>query len=447
MKSPLWIAQREGQDWQDQNILDVIDWLRSTVDPTGWTRRMDAAKSVFEKGKKGWSQGISAPLFDPDDLIAWYIFQANAFAMEQHRSDYFEPEGFRIAPVFKRLGVLLPHLREVEGAEDRVRSLMTGGRKQPDSAIFELLVASAYKSRGWSKVSFVPEAKGIGKTPDLLVETTRKRWAVECKRAFRSVYEECEARLGKALAGPVHQLARESGRWLIVEVKFRAELKDVESDYLLRKAQDYLADETQSHWYDALAEGYVFDADPHLLNRALVHDRVFKGSSRMIELILGHYRSDFDHSIDADCEASPDRPLHADHVRRASVVSWRVVSPEAIWAKARHFRSLVGGAAKQLPGDRPGVVHVCYEAIGNNSADELRQRRNEMELRTFKPDDSRLRWVYTYYLAPEHTTNRNESWAVSETVAFQSVGGHRTSAPLPGHLLLSEDGRDGTHWS
>jgi hypothetical protein len=185
----------------------------------------------------------------------------------------------------------------------------------------------------------------------------------------------------------------------------------------------------------------------HLTQTVLSHDDVFFGSSRMVELLAGVYRPDFVHSIQGDWVSAPARPLHATCMDMASLVSWRSDSHEAAMRRARHFRSLVARAADQLPGDRPGVVHVGCESLGGSSVDELRHLFNTIEMRQFDPKASRLRWVYGHYLAAEHTNDRNESDALNETTAPYKISQHGTAQPLPHHILFGDGGgRPGTHW-
>jgi len=447
MNHPLWISQRHGHDWTDEAALRVIGWFRSKVSEHVWSQRMDAVRDRFEAGKKAWAHGDIEPLFDPVDAIFWYLFQATAYASPDQRHDYFEPEAFRITPVFARLGTLLPQLSQVVGIEDRIQTLITKGKSQPDAGLYELLTAGAYKSRGWKTVTFVPERPGVAKTQDLLVESGRRRWAAECKRVNRNEYEEQEYHHAQALARPVHELAKQRQSSVVMEVFFLVEVKDVDANYLVRRLSDFFANPGRRTWRDEIAVGLIRNARLDLLQAVLVHDDVFFGSSRMVELLAGAYRQDFDHSVQALWEPSAQRPLHADWVNQASVVSWRSVSRDAVKAKARHFRALVAKAARQLPDDCPGVIHVGYEAIGNNAVDEQRHILNRMEMWRFRPEGSRLRWVYANYLMPEHTTARNENWAASETTAYYRIGRHNTSEPLPDHMVLSDgDGTPGDHW-
>lgn len=166
--------------------------------------------------------------------------------------------------------------------------------------------------------------------------------------------------------------------------------------------------------------------------------RDYFGSSRMIQLAAGSCVAEADHSIDGDWTPSSERPFHAHDVARLSVVSRLSSSREAACRKAKHFRSMIAKAARQLPGDRPGVVHVGYELVGGNGADARRDVANRLELLNFDVGESRLRYVYGNYMVPEHVTAANEAAALTETTATYQVGNGRTPNPLPFHLLFSE---------
>ncbi|MBF6032850.1 hypothetical protein H8F23_06275 [Pseudomonas sp. P155] len=446
MNSPLWIATREGQDWIDQPCLDAIAWFRSLLEQRDWDARMDTVQANYENALTKWAHGEQVPLFDKNDAVFWYIHQANAFA--QDRRNFFAPEGFRIAPLMHRIGHLLVHLQRVKGVNDRVETLLKKGRKTPDAGLYEILVAGAYKSRDWATVQFVPEQLGGSKTPDLLVSSNRRRWAVECKRINRSGYELEEHACAEALAKPVHELARRLGRRLVIDVQFRRELKQYPPDTLVKHVERYIEDpRARLVLEDDNLAAHIWDADWTNLNMVMAHDDVYFGSSRMVELIKGEYDLSYDHSFSGEWVPSTRMPLHADRVLHASIVSWQSASFDAAMAKAKHFRSTVGRAAQQLTLGLPGAVHVGYEALGGSSEDALRHQLNAMEMRNFEAEGSRLRYVYANYLRPENSTARMESWAVSETTAFYRVGKHRTPEPLPHHLLLGDgDGTPGNHW-
>jgi hypothetical protein len=434
--SPFWIAQRHGQDWIDQDVLRAIDWLTSVVPSRDWAKRLAQTKQNFESAKSAWADGNQAPLFDPKDTMAWYVFQASAYA--SNREDWYEPEAFRIVPVLRRLGQILPRLTLVDGVMDRVQHLMTGGRGQPDDGLFELLVAGAYK-RVWDKVALVAERPGVAKTQDILVSASRRRWAVECKRVNQSGYEKTEQSKAKLLAEMVHALCKSRRRSIVVEVNFKVELSDVPVPYLMERARAFLDRSSNGRWDDEFGKGAVRNVDWTLARAVLEQDDVFFGSSRMVELLVGRYSSTVDHSVAAEWIPAEARPLHATSVSQASVVSWMSGSIEAAQHRARHFRALVANATLQLPDDCPGVIHVGYEARTGNGGDGFRHHLNSLEMRTFDPKEKRLRWVYGNYLLPEHPTARNESAAMTETTATYKIGRHQTPEPLADHGLLSDD--------
>ena len=183
MHTPLWIARRDGHDWVDADVVAALDWLAGTLPAALWARRLDAVRDRFEAARGRWAEGERVSLHDPADRIAWYMFQARAYARD--RRDWFEPEAYRIAPLFRRLGQVLPDLKTIGGAQDRAHALMTKGRRQPDDGLYELLVAGAYRRAGWD-TAFVDEMPGVAQRADLAVARGGRVWAVECKRVGRS---------------------------------------------------------------------------------------------------------------------------------------------------------------------------------------------------------------------------------------------------------------------
>ncbi|OWJ63608.1 hypothetical protein [Inquilinus limosus] len=442
----LWIAQRYGQEWCDEDVQAAVGWLVSLVPGSEWRPRAAAVEARFQAAKANWADGRRVPLFEPADAVAWYVHQASRYADPLLRPDFFLPEGFRIAPLFRRIGQLLPTLRTIEGAEARAARLMTENTSQPDDGIYELLVAGAYARRGWSTVRFVPEAPGIEKRPDLLVDRRRSSWAVECKRAGRSGYARDERLAGERMAEGAHALSRSVNRPLVILVRFTEELHLLEKKYLAGKVERFLDTKVPYEWKDEGGQGVVMDVIWSALHSVMVHDDIYFGSSRMAELLLGRYDQMMDFSMAGDWTPAQGRPLHATWVDHVSLVAWRSTSDEAARRKAMHFRGLVARASAQLPGDRPGAIHVGYEAVGGNSEDGRRHQLNRREMRTFDPAITGLRMVYGNYFMNELVTSRNESAAVTETLAWYPVGSARSLHPLPGHMLfMDENGKPGSH--
>jgi hypothetical protein len=436
MTSPLWIAQRHGQDWEDPDCLAAIAWLTQGLPSRAWSNRMEAVQATFEAAKVRWAQGERVSLFDPADAAAWYVFQARAYAAD--REHWFEPEAYRIVPLFRRIGQLLPQLKPVKGAEDRVVEMMTRYRRQPDDGLYELLVAGAYRTAGWTDVACVPAEPGVRRRPDLFVSRGRRSWAAECKRVGRSGYGETERARGEEISQAFHAFCRGRDVSLSIQVAFKDELAAVGASYLADRAEVFLQNPRRDSWDDASGAGWIRVVDRRRLDLVLQQDDLFFGSSRMIQLIEGAYSPSVQYSLDGSWRPAKDRPFHAAQVGRVSAVSWLSASEKAQSRKAKHFRKLIREAADQLPGDRPGVVHVGYEAFYDDATEALRHALNHQHIRELDVSSSRLRYVYANYMAPEHTNDRNESSALTETTATYPVGNRSTAEPLKHHLLFAD---------
>ena len=166
-RSPLWIAPRSGQDWICEDSQRAVDWFRSFVPSNEMDSRLERCRDQYLANREGWENGELVDLFDSRDQISWFIFQAQTYAKGR---EYWVPdESARIVPLLSKIGKDLEHLRKVIGVGERAQRLLTSERSQPDGGLYELLVAAAYKRRGWSTVQFVAEERGRRRTPDLLV--------------------------------------------------------------------------------------------------------------------------------------------------------------------------------------------------------------------------------------------------------------------------------------
>ena len=334
--NPDWVAPRVGHDWRDDELMLAVAWLKSFVPRIDMERRLDAAKAYLADAQERTREGVQAPLYDPADTAAWYILQAETFATNRA---LWTPEGMmRVVPFLTRIGKELPLLLSVKDVEKRAARIVLADRRQPDSGIYELLVALAYRRGGWSRVEFVPETPGHGRTPDLYVFRPRSQWAVECKRLTPSPYAAREKTRGMKLAAPVHALSVELNESIVIEVQYNIELADVPDDYLVAPVRSAIERRSLSPWNDEIASGCVRPVNWTLTRKVLAKDYVYFGGSRMIELLAGQYVHDADHSMAAKWRPSSLRPEYADAVYQASVVTWWSVSPEAVRQKARHFR-------------------------------------------------------------------------------------------------------------
>lgn len=443
---PNWTAPPSGHDWRDDELMLAVAWLKSFVPRREMERRLNAARNFLVAAREQMRDGVPTALFDPADAAAWYIFQAQTYALDRA---FWTPEGImRAVPYLTRIGKELPLLLTVKDVEERAARIMLSERRQPDSGIYELLVALAYRRGGWTRVEFVPETPGRGRTPDLHVSRKGSRWAVECKRLQPSTYAAREKVRGTRLAQPIHALCLEMSESVVVEVKYKIELTDIPDDYLVAHVRSAIERRSLSPWDDEIASGQVRPVNWPLIRGVMAKDNVYFGGSRMIELLVGYYVHEADHSMAAKWRPATRRPEYAAAVYQASVVSWLSLSKKAVARKARHFLRTLASANSQLPSDRPGAIHIGIESYAGAHVDFNRHVSNSLETRFFDTRNSRLRWVYGNIFVPEATTRKDESWAITETMVPYKVGSHHTRWPLPRHLLVSPEGegRQGVHW-
>jgi hypothetical protein len=446
MNDPDWTAPEHGHDFRDDTILAAATWFKSFVNPAAMADRLERARLRLLLARDAWKAGETLEEFDRSDSAAWWIFQAETYAVDRR---YWVPEWTNlVAPIMTRFGQHLDVLQSIEGAEARAGRLMNAEKGQPEGGFFELLVALTYRLEGWPDVRFRPETPGLARTYDIDVSRPHRRWAVECKTVAISQYELAERRRAEELAKPAHAAALSATRSVVMEVIFSEELTHVPDDYLSRRVENFIADPRKVVWRDETSMGRIRNIDWRLCRRVMRKDHVYYGGSRMIELLVGEYRHQFNHSMVGKWRQAPEMPLYADAVYQASVISWANENQQSIGRKARHFRSIVGRANGQLPADKPGVVHIGVVSRAGMAVDSRRQFENHLEAMDFDPRPSHLRWVYENILAPELTTNRNESWAINDTTVPHKIGRHKTPEPLPGHVLLTptNEKRPGVHW-
>jgi len=336
---PLWVAPRNANDWQDEGAIRAVNWLKSFVPEAEMQRRLESCQETYLRARSQWERNEEVSLFDTRDVAAWLIFQAETCATDRR---YWMPDAAaRIVPYMSRLGTELEGLQGIEGVDERAERLMRSEKAQPESGIYELLVALAYHRHGWSTVRFIPEQPGRNRTPDLHISKRGTRWAVECKRLRPSSYAEEEAAHGRRLARPVHHLCEDRSKSVVVEISYQVELSQLPDTFLIDAIADDLRRSENFRIHSDQAIIRVRPVTWDLFRPVIAHDYVYYGSSRMIELLSGYYEHKAQHSMSARWVRATDMPMYAESVSQASVVSWFSCSNRALTARARHFRRVI----------------------------------------------------------------------------------------------------------
>jgi hypothetical protein len=387
----------------------AVDWLKSYIKPEDWKARRDAAFIRLYASAYGVpAEDARGRFFDDSDTFGWYLFLAEAFI--DHPWNYEPMFGSRVVPLFAVLGRNLELLKSVRGVDERVTRLVGQERRQPNGGVFELLVAAAYRRAG-GDVAFRPERPGVAKTYDMDVSIAGSELAVECKRMETSEYGDRERMRMRELWEPAAARAQSADRSTFGNVSFFIPVFDVPDDYLYDKVSEWLESGLPSLvWADEVASGVVGEPDLEPLQKVLETDEVVAASTRLQELLTGQYvrHARILQVLRARHGMSPRYIAACD---LAILLQWQSLALSSIDAKARDVLKRLAEANRQLPEDKPGIVHIGFEAVEGDDVERARYDKVMASTAAFDPQGKPLRYVYVHYFVPENcaTTARGEA--------------------------------------
>ena len=428
------------------DLKKCVQWFVSLLPKDEWSARRDTVAKRFYQCLVGEFDDETGRgrYFDDRDMFGWYLFLGEAFT--DHPWNYELMFGCRVIPILGAIGRNLDVLQGVQGFVERARSITSTERSQPNSGLFEILVAAAYARAGW-RVRFKPVEKGIARTYDLDAKKGRRRIAIECKRMEGGEYHEQERnRMRELWKVPSIGLVKGEERSTYLEVRFKIELMDVPDNYLLHRVYDFLNSKMPSLlWNDDVASGVIGDLDLTPIQDYLKESYLLHPSPTFNNLITGSYRR-YDSLIEASRIRHAVNPHFIEELDLAVMARWSSDSEAAIEKKARDIQAKLVEANRQLPHDIPGVVHIGFEALAGDDVEQRRYEKIIDRARRFARGNSRLEFIYCHYFAPESTSE--EPWAIDET--FQWIGIRKNNRPLEKAMLLLPDGdspsRLGVHW-
>ncbi|ETI59479.1 hypothetical protein C100_21140 [Sphingobium sp. C100] len=431
--------------WQDNpDVRRAVEWLKGYIAPGEWRkRRLAAVQRVYQLIVNGAEPGETGRFFDERDSFAYHLFLAEASI--DHVWNYDPIFGSRVVPVFAAIGRNLNLLRAIDGIDDRVVRMVGAEKAQPNGPFFELLVAAAY-ARSGGKVAFVPERRGGPRTHDMDVTQNGRVYAVECKRMEVSDFGEIERTRVRALWGPsTAHLANILGS-TFAQVEFLVPIADVPNDYLTRKTKAWqLAPEKAFEWQDEFGRGSIRSLDLRPLRKELEDSMILNGSTRLAQLLTGRYKR-HQAMISSLRIKFSDNPRYIRDCDYATVLEWTPLAPASISGRARDVLRKVADGLGQLPMDRPGIIHVGFEAVEGDAVEQLRYQRIVASMSEFDPRETPLEYVYSHFLAPESPPD--QGWAYDETTDWRGI---RPTAPRPlvrPFLVLDQRAQQrlGGHW-
>jgi len=433
------------ENWGDNpEVRRAVEWIKGFIRPDDWRkRRLAAVQRVYRLIINGVEAGQTGRFFDERDSFAYHLFLAEASI--DHPWNYDPVFGSRVVPVFAAIGRNVDLLKAVDGIEDRIVRMVGAEKAQPNGSLFELLVAAAY-ARAGGKVAFVPERRGGPRTHDIDVTMNGRAYAVECKRMEVSDFGETERSRARTLWGPSSAHLASILRSTFAQVDFLVPIADVPDDYLTRKTKTWeLAPEKTFGWQDEHGRGSIRPLDLHPLRKELEDNMILNGSTRLAQLLTGRYKR-HQAMISSLRIKFADNPRYIQECDYATVLEWTPRAPASISGRARDVLRKVADGLGQLPLDRPGIIHVGFEAVEGDAVEQLRYERIVASMGEFDPGETPLQYVYSHFLAPESPPD--QGWAYDETTDWRGIR-PTTPRPLARPFLVLDDRahqRLGGHW-
>jgi hypothetical protein len=401
---------------KDAEIAAALVWLAtSSGDAPAFFARLTAAQKRYREV----TADVGAYGKDPSwsdlgpDVVAVYLAQGKSLLDDRRSYDFSLVS--HVAPWLKQLGANLPALAQVEGAPDRALRMLRNSKVLPDSAMFELVMASNYAAEGFD-VAFIEE--GPGRSPDLRLFNgeTNGGLFVELKRLQRGDYEIEERRRHSEIFSQLEPFLREHGLSIDVDVTYEKELSDVPVDYLLQRVKRALASPILLSggypWRDEFGCGLIRDADVAAVRRDTRESYLYFGT-KMARLLSGRVVPENNYHLAAQASANPEDPRYVDRMKFGSVVTWQCIAPKAIERKAKYVRSKLAEADKQIASRGRGIIHIAMDAELHSEASDLKRQRNRDALSTFQMN-SQAAIVYLHYFVPR--VSEDHSWLTDETV-------------------------------
>lgn len=402
----------------DMDVRAALTWLgRASGNERAFGARLETAQSAYrEFTASAHHRGQDPALGELGaDVVAAFFAQAKSLVDERRTYDFALAS--MTVPWVKQLGRHVALLDGIAGARGRAARMLNAETVAPDSAMFELVMASNYAAEGL-EVAFVDEAKGRARTPDLrlTVPDLQRPFFVECKRLERGQYEQVERARHRLLFQDVARLIDARALSVHIDVTYTRELAEVPDTYLtehlLQALSSPLVTPGGYPWKDEFGHGEIRRANLAAVREDTRDTSLYFGT-KLARLLSGRIVREASYHLAAGADPDPRDPRYLDRIHYGSVVTWQCVAPGAIERKSRYVKSKLVEADRQLQGLGPAMVHMAMDAELACESSGLRRKRNIEAIRVFEPKAT-LVAIYLHYLVPR--ISEAHSWLLDETV-------------------------------
>ncbi|MBI1914866.1 MAG: hypothetical protein HYS12_09030 [Planctomycetes bacterium] len=440
----------------DPDIERAYNWFLSFLPAGEWTARKAAIEQHLEaifKPKKSRAEATDYyRLVGTEDRIGWYLYLVEMSLYEPYRTEV--NQAARVLPVFSRLGSELDLLLKIGGVEEKAVEILNGSKTQPDSVLFEMLIALLWARNGWQDVAFIPADPRV-KRPDIRAATGAEEWFVETKRmTTNSAYSQKERDKWLRMWGRLKDTLIDSRLPLVLDITFHVELETLDDDF----ARDHLAGKLKlvvcpceliSNEYWTVSVNFV---DFDKIRKHFEKFYVKSHSRQLQELVGGRWERGRGFTMvmnGSTVRMGEGRVIneYVENIHWAAGAYWHCDAERAFEKKARDIRSHLADAVEQLPVNGRGVIHVGLETFDGEFVEAERFERILRTTAMFDPTGKDLRWVYCHLY--EAYAPPDKAWYFDETIYQFGANKSPNLEPITqrASVVPNEEGAEsGPHW-
>ena len=457
--------KRMEKRYDDPLVIDVkkaFKWFVGYMGQKKWEHRRSNVvkyfnhmnKTLYQRAKNTDLDGDSRRLAFHNDWIAWYLYLAESLA---DRPTVDEPsQSSRLWPFFATIGQYSDDLKKITGIDSKLHDLLRKTDNQPDSILFEFVVAICYIKNGWN-VEFIPETTKH-KTPDMRVKRGNVEFFVECKRLAKSTqYSERErAEWLKRWERALPLLTRYQHSTFI-NVEFKKEIIKTDENLVAIAVYDLISTGAVSQGMCIENEDIKVCAKHMDMGRIKEHFSKWKvkfPSPQLYSLFDDCYvpHGSYTYACNArlvEVEPSNESVLNifADSITTAYCAKWECTDIESTDKKARDIKNLLVKAVKQSPINGATVIHLGYETLYGPHVEFLRDNKIVNILSNFEFGEKNIASIFCHSFQSRNFPD--ERWDFAETTRFFGFSSDPNSI-LTENLLVERDGttkNSDTHWS